>query len=188
MKKTDYFEALERLAKNALSAVKLACGSGCKTSREEVTKIRLECDKEVCALENALFEDFITPIERDNIAALAHSLWRVSDKAIELYLIYSQRPKGIENGEEALCITLAEKLLSATKMLREIRSPEKTPSFCDFREILRKAFEAHNEYLSLINSGSVPRSYARRAFSVAKVRGELSRCFDELVEVMLGSI
>ncbi len=188
MKKTNYFEVLEKLANNAFYAVKIACGSETKTGREEITKIRLDCDKEVCALENALFEDFITPIERDNIAALAHSLWRVSDKAIELYVTYSQRPKGIANGEEELCITLAERLFEATSMLREIRSPEKIPRFCDFRDILRKAFEAHNEYLLLINNGSLPRSCARRAFSVARVRAELSRCFDELVEVMLGSI
>lgn len=188
MKKTNYFEVLERLAKNALCAVKISCGKESQTSREEMTKIRLECDREVCALENALFEDFITPIERDNIAGLAHSLWRVSDKAIELYVTYSQRPKGIVNGEEELCITLAEKIFEATSMLSSIRSPEKTPRFCDFREILHKAFEAHNEYLSLINNGTLPRSCARRAFSVARVRAELSRCFDELVEVMLGSI
>jgi len=189
MKKTDYFELLEGLAKNALSSIKIACGSGGRqVEREEITALRLDCDKKVCTLENALFEDFITPIERDNIAALAHSLWRVSDRAIELYIGYSQRVRGIENGEEALCITLAEKLLEATKMLCDIRSPEKMPDFCDFREILRKAFEAHNEYLSFINSGAVPRSNARRAFAVARLRAELSRCFDEAVEVMLGCI
>ena len=91
-------------------------------------------------------------------------------------------------GYTAKSVTLAEKLLEATKMLCDIRSPEKMPDFCDFREILRKAFEAHNEYLSFINSGAVPRSNARRAFAVARLRAELSRCFDEAVEVMLGCI
>ena len=187
MKKTDYFALLEDLSKNTLLAVKIACGRT-DTCGEEVVRIRLECDRAVCTVENALFEDFITPIERDNIAALAHSLWRVGDRAIELYEGFPQRREGIENGEEALCVTLAEKLFEATQMLRQIRSTEKMPDFCDFRELLRRAFEAHNSYLMLINSGKAPRSSAHRAFAVARVRAEISRCFDELVEVMLGCI
>ena len=73
-------------------------------------------------------------------------------------------------------------------MLRQIRNPEKMPSLAEFRATLREAGEAHGAYLSRISAGVVPRSCAMRAFSAARLRFEISRCFDVLVEVMLGTI
>ena len=207
MTRPNYFDVLDVLSKNACEAVSIACGypsgacsqndrkcdkkSDCnkKGNKERLSFLRCECDRTICSIEDALFSDFIPPLQRDNIASLAHGFARIINRASEHYnTAWGKQSAAIENEEEKLCVLLSEKLSQNTAMLRQIRNPEKTPSLTEFRAMLRKAGEAHNDYLSKIGSGAVPRSCAMRAFSTARLRFEISRCFDGLIEVMLGNI
>ena len=196
MRRPNYFEILERLSKNACEAVSISCRTQSsqvdqKRARERLCDLRVECDKMICNLEDTLFSDFIPPLQRDNIASLAHNFWRVISRAGEHYSSVRSSARQVasyENEEEELCIVLSEKLSENTLMLRHIRNPEKMPALAEFRAILRKASDIHNEYISRINSGALPHSCNQRASSAARLRFELSRCFDELVEVMLGNI
>ena len=192
MARPNYFQMLEEISKKTAEAVELSCLS--QKGEDEKTKkrllcIRAECDKMVCELENRLFCDFIPPIQRDNIAALAHSFLRIVSKALEHECTVITKVQGSAyNEEERLSIVLAQKLSDNTALLRHIRDPQTTPSLAEFRAELRRASDAHNEYISKINNGAIPRACALRAFSAARMRREISRCFDELVEVMLGNI
>ncbi len=207
MTRPNYFDILEELSKNACEAVSIACGyplgacgqndrkcekkADCnkKGDKERLCSLRCECDRIICSIEDNLFSDFIPPLQRDNIASLAHGFWRIISRASEHYNTATVRQSaGVQNEEERLCVVLTEKLSQNTAMLRQIRNPEKTPSLTEFRATLRQAGEAHNAYLSKIGSGAVPRSCAMRAFSAARLRFEISRCFDGLIEVMLGNI
>ena len=201
MARPNYFDILEELSKNACEAVSIACAYplGCEEKRKEckgkkqdkelLCSLRGKCDKMICSLESNLFSDFIPPLERDNIASLAHGFFRIINRAAEHCSTAEQRQSGgVQNDEERLCVVLCEKLSENTRMLRQIRNPEKMPSLAEFRATLREAGEAHGAYLSRISAGVVPRSCAMRAFSAARLRFEISRCFDVLVEVMLGNI
>ncbi len=192
MARPNYFLILEGLSKKVAEAVALACRCGrehTENNRKNLLKLRCDCDKMVCELEDNLFCDFIPPLERDNIAALAHSYLRIVARAVEHECIACTRGQGnTVSEEEKLCIELAGKLSQNTEMLRRIKDPHTTPSLAEFRALVRKASDAHNTYIARIGDGSVPRSSAHRAFSAARMRLEISRSFDELVEVMLGNI
>ena len=189
MARPNYFFILEGLSKKVCEALALACSCGKESNRRELLRLRSDCDKMVCELEDSLFCDFIPPLERDNIAALAHSFLRIVSRAVEHECTAAGRAQrsGISE-EERLCIELAKRLADNTAKLRHIRNPQTTPSLAEFRALLRKASDAHNSYISKINDGTVPRSCALVAFSAARVRLELAHSFDELVEIMLGNI
>ena len=87
MVKYNYFENLEQISSLAEAAVKLACGGGARTEEKSISELRKSCDRLICELEDALFSDFLPPLERDNIAACAHSLSRVVDQASELFCV-----------------------------------------------------------------------------------------------------
>ena len=193
MIRPNYFEILEGLSKIASEAVQIACSERSKdsrplrdTPRAHLCELREECDRMICTLEDALFHDFVPPLQRDNIASLSHGFWRVVSRATEHYC--TARTVGHENEEEQLCIVLSQKLAESTAMLRHIKSPEKTPSLTEFRTLLRRAGEAHNAYVARINSGRLPHSCEIRALSCARLRYDISQSFDGLVEVMLGNI
>ena len=190
MIRPNYFEILEGLSKIASEAVGIACGGYKKGKgrgeRERLCELREECDDMICSLEGALFHDFVPPLQRDNIASLSHGFWRVVSRAAEHYCV--THGTSHENEEEGLCIVLSEKLAESTAMLRHIKSPEKTPSLTEFRKLMREAGEAHNAYIARINSGRLPHSCEIRALSCARLRYDISRSFDGLVEVMLGNI
>ena len=192
MARPNYYQILEGLSKKVAEAVSLACRCGreyTENNRKDLLKLRGDCDKMLCELEDDLFCDFIPPIQRDNVAALAHSFCRIVNRAVEHECTASARGQAsVPSEEEKLCIELSKKLSADTAMLRRIRDPQTTPSLAEFRSLLRKASDAHNGYIGKINSGSLPRSCALRAFSAARLRLEISRSFDELVEVMLGNI
>jgi len=192
MVKVDYFRVLEELSALLLSAVSASCKDGAMLSKEKLCEIKMECDKKICALEDALFCDFITPIERDNIAALAHCISRAIDKAID-YQCEAQRlrkycPSGINNEEAGICAALAERLCRDTELLRKRRRSEVMPSSAEFRALLRKGREAHVRSLAALGRGIYPKNYGQLLITTARLRHELSRCFDELVEVMLNNI
>ncbi len=192
MIRTDYFRILEELAALVLSAVSAACKEGASLPQKSFCEIRCETDRKVCTLENALFVDFIPPLERDNIAAYAHCLSRVVDKAADYHCEACNMrhfcSAQIKNEEALICTELAERLCHATALLRHLRRPDKTPEISEYRELLRKGREAHDGCLARLGAGSLPKQYGHLIISSGRLRLELSRCFDELVEVMLNNI
>ena len=190
MIKLDYFQMIEELAATSANAVRLVCNE--RVDRDALTSLRLDTDKRLCGLEDALFSDFIPPLERDNIAAYAHCLSRVIDKTVEYYsetcLLRRFCPSYPKNDEASICVELAEKLLKNTELLRRIKSGGAIPDIADFRETLRRGREAHNLLLTKLNSGILPKSCGQIIIITARLRLELSRCFDELIEIMLNNI
>ncbi len=190
MVKLDYFGMLEEIAAISANAVRLVCNE--RVDKEALATLRVETDKKLCILEDALFLEFIPPLQRDNIAAYAHCLSRVVDKAAEYYsemcVLGRSCPTRPKNDEAKICVELAEKLLRSTALLRGIKSSEATPEIVDFRETLKRGREAHSELLSRLSSGGYPKVCGQIIIITARLRLELSRCFDELVEIMLNNI
>lgn len=184
--KYDYFENLEKISDLALSAVRLACL--CEGD-SDMTTLRLSCDRLVCETEDALFNDFIPPLERDNIAAAAHTVSRVIDKAYELFSHTAASSQFKKCNEEAeICVRLAEKLKEEVSILKKIRRPKETPDIQGFRELLSEGRDAHRRMLAKIRSGALPRGCAESVILTGKLRSELSVAFDEIVEIMLNNI
>lgn len=194
MAKMNYFEKLEVLSQLAYDAVCLACGEKKQLSEREndagynLPEMRTECDRILCELENSLFTDFIPPLERDNIAAYAHCLSRVVERALEHRANYPEKAVMRKNEEGSVCVRLADEIRKNTQLLRSLRKNEKQPDAGRFRELLKEGRDAHSAMMAKMNSGSFPHSYAQMIISTGRLRLELSRCFDELVEIMLNNI
>jgi len=192
MLRPDYFRILEELSALVHSAVSAACHECERMSRQTLCNMRLEGDRKICMLEESLFVDFVPPLERESIAAYAHCLSRAIDRAIDYHTDLSMtggfHSKYGDNEEGKICVELSGKLCHATALLRKIKKSDKMPDLADFRETLHKGREAHNKCLSHIGAGSLPRSYGHAVLSAARLRRELSLCFDKLVEMMLDNI
>ena len=187
MVKFNYFEALEVLADLATMAVGSACTD--KSPKMPLSDIRYNCDKTLYSLEESLFEEFLPPLERDNIAAYAHCLSRVVDSAAEhIAICCLNGTSKRKTEEEKICCELAQKIKDNTFILRNLKKSCEMPSIEDFREQARLAFEAHANDLAMIRSGAIPKSLAQNVISAGRIRIELSRCFDELLEIMLNNI
>ena len=187
MVKYNYFEVLDEMALYAHNAVKAVCAEG--GSKKIFSEIRSDCNKTLFSLENALFSDFLPPLERDNIAAYAHCLSRVVDTATEHFaLSHSIGISRRKSEEERICLELAAEIKKSTSMLKKLKKPGEIPNIEKFRELLHAGLELHNAEISKINSGSLPKAYAQSVLSVGRLRIELSRCFDELLEIMLNNI
>ena len=186
MVKCNYFDKLEKLSLLSESAVLIACSEG---MRGDMTEIRLSCDRLVCETEDALFSDFIPPMERDNIAAAAHTLSRVVDKAYELISDGAGNSPAMNKNEEAkICIKLSEELSSHISLLKKIRKPGELPDLQGFRRLLCDGRSAHKRMVCRLRSGALPRSYAETVILTGRLRSELSLAFDEIVEIMLNNI
>ena len=184
--KYNYFEDLEKLSVLSLSAVSLAGGIVCKDS---ISEIRKECDGIVCNTEDALFSDFLPPLERENIAATAHCLSRIVERAAELSADPYATPAFMKQNEEAeVCIKLAEELKKDIFLLRRIKRPEESPNTCGYRTLLSEGRCAHRRMLAKVRSGALSKKYAEAIILTGKLRSELSRAFDELIEIMLCNI
>lgn len=193
MAKFRYFESLEELSDSAVRAVRISCKSkGCtEKDKNELSSIRLSADKCVCELEDALFADFLPPLERDGIAACAHCLSRVIDRASDLAASTVRLPlsySGKGDEEQRICIKLSEQLHEDIALLKKIRKPSEMPSHRAFRALLAKGRAAHFDAMSKISTGSLPRGFANSVILCAKLRTELARSYDELVEIMLNNI
>lgn len=188
MAKYPYFEALETLSDLVSQAVRLSCTDSFKKERNTLSTIRMSRDKTVCELEDALFADFLPPLERDSIAASAHCLSRVIDCASDLAQSKMHFSVTLTNEEARICILLAEQLARDFSLLRTIRKPSEMPSLREFRGLLAEARAAHGTMLSRVSSGAFPRYAAETIILCGKLRSELSRAFDELVEIMLNNI
>ena len=185
MVKYNYFEDLEKLSSLSLSAVIHACGG----ESQSIPGLRPECDALVCRIEDNLFADFLPPLERDNIAAAAHCLYRIVDRVYELRSEpYADASFMRSNDEAVVCIKLARELSQAVLLLRRIRRPEEMPCLQRYRELLDEGRAAHRRMLSRVRSGSVSKSRAEAIILTGRLRGELSLAFDEIIEIMLNNI
>ena len=189
MVKCNYFEKLGQLATLAESAVQLTCGNIPHRDPQDVSNLRKASDRLICEMEDALFSDFLPPLERENLAACAHCLSRVMDQASELFSYLSILPAGAQVNEEGrICILLASGLRNAIAMLPRIRKPDEIPDVRGFRQLLCRGRDAHATMLSKLHSGVLPRSAAQVIIHTGRLRCELSHAFDELVEIMLNNI
>ena len=187
--KYDYFETLEQLSLHASDAVKLACTQTPKSDAQSISSIRKRADRLICELEDTLFSDFLPPLERETIAGCAHSLSRVVDQAAELFchMTYAS-PIEKPNEEGKICLELCEKMVASIALLRRIRKPDELPDIQGFRALLSEGRRAHGAMLSRIHSGILPKSAAQTVILTGRLRAEISRAFDELVEMMLNNI
>lgn len=186
MVKCDYFENLEKLASFSLSAVKLACSG---STKESFSSIRMSCDRLVCETEDALFSDFLPPLERDSIASAAHSLSWIVDRAGDLNSACEAGSSLKKYNDEAeICIKLSEEIERHIKALRRIKHPNQMPNIQGFRKLLCDGRAAHGVMLKKLRSGALPKSYAECIILTGKLRTELSVTFDLLVEIMLNNI
>lgn len=186
MVKYDYFEKLEKLSSLSLCAVTLACSG---STKETFSSIRISCDRLVCETEDALFSDFLPPLERDSIASVAHSLSRIADRAGELLSDSGISPSLMKYNDEAtVCVKLSEELDRHIRILRTIRHPDRMPDVQGFRKLLGDGREAHRAMIKKLRCGSVPKNYAECIILTGRLRTELSVAFDLLVEIMLNNI
>lgn len=189
MAKYPYFDAVEGLGTLMLSTVRLACGNsgqGARQRTEELSTMRQRCHKAVCELEDALFSDFLPPLERDDLAAIAHALARVTERASEAALasagVGELRTTRTARAEADVCLRLAEQLCSDLAILKKIRKPTEMPALHRFRELLA----------SSPPSSRIERSSGARIGELHEKRGrllsELAAAYDTLIEVMLNNI
>ena len=191
MVRFHYFETLEELSELAVRAVFCSCVGtrSAENARAELCSLRVSADKAVCELEDALFSDYLPPLERDSIAACAHCLSRVIDRAIDLCVSLYRMPMSVrDNAEAEICVELARSLHSDISLLRTIRKPSEMPSHRQFRALLAEGRAAHTASMSKISTGALPKNAASSVIMCGKLRAELARSFDELVEIMLNNI
>ena len=191
MSKIDYFDTLVKISELSERSVVLASDSGCeKNASATSAKLRDECDSLVFELEKSLFEDFLPPLERNSIAACAHSLSRVIEKAndLSLYQESAKAPLGYKNEECIVCIKLAAELKKHTTILKTIRKPSETPDIAGFRKILDEGRAANKSFIKKMRHGTLPPSAMRISILTSRLRFELSRAFDDIIEIMLNNI
>lgn len=187
--KYDYFETLEQLSTHANDAVRLACDPSPTSDSQSISSIRKHSDRLICELEDMLFSDFLPPLERETIAGCAHSLSRVVDQASELFCHKSySSPLEKPNEEGRICVRLCEKMMESIALLRRIRKPDECPDAQGFRALLSEGRRAHTTMLSRVHSGILPKSAMQTIILTGRLRAEISRAFDELVEMMLNNI
>lgn len=184
--KYSYFNDLEALSVLTLSATSLACG---KVKELNISDIRRECDRLVCKIEDTLFSDFLPPLERDGIAAVAHCLSRVVDRSSEILLEpYATSAFMLNNEEADICVRLAEGLKDSIFMLRRIKKPSECPDICGYRRLLCEGRQSHKRMLAAVRRGDVSKCHREAIILTSRLRTELSEAFDKLVEVMLNNI
>ena len=93
-----------------------------------------------------------------------------------------------KNKEAELCIRLSQSIEENIFRLRRIKKPEELPDFIGFRNLLSEARSAHAALQKRLNSGTYPRSAQQTLTLIGRLRCELSRCFDDIVEIMLNNI
>ena len=187
--KYDYFETLEQLSLLAKDAVTLACAPSPTKDSQSISTLRKRADRLICELEDTLFSDFLPPLERETLAGCAHCLSRVVDQASELLCHAAYTNLGEKQNEEGrVCVCLAEKLSESISLLRRIKKPDETPDPQTFRALLSDGRRAHGTMLARLHSGVLPKSAAQIIILTGRLRAELSRAFDEVVEIMLHNI
>ena len=175
MPKINYFDTLDALAKLCADSVKLAL-SGRKSELAAHTEER---DRLVLDIENALFADFLPPLERNDISIVAHALSRVIDAAAALStsLPHNSITQGGKDAE--IYLKMADELTAHTARLRNIRKPNECPNLKGFRQLLRESRRSKKQLLG---------SRCALPCSAEKLCGAISQAFDDITEVMLNNI
>lgn len=190
MPKLNYFDSLERLSVLSSRAVFIACSPQESNAHSELVDLRHSADTAICELEAELFGDFMPPMERNSLAACAHSLERILERCSDI--LNYRNSKSIfgekKNKEAELCIRLAQCIEENIVRLRRIKKPEELPDLVGFRALLCEARDAHSSLQKKLASGSYPRSAHETLHLIGRLRCELSRCFDDIVEIMLNNI
>ena len=110
----DYFKAIEEISEYALSSVKCVCNAQAMGFADKCNPPDLldRTDARICELEDKLFTDFLPPLERGGIAALAHSLRRVISVSSDIYTLTRTSKTTGTSKERTLCVLLAYSLQS----------------------------------------------------------------------------
>jgi hypothetical protein len=190
MSKLNYFDSLERLSVLSSRAVFLACSPSKSSVLPELTSIRNSSDQTLCELELTLFSDFIPPLDRADISSCAHGLCRIIEKCSDIISHKTHKNSFSErkNKEAELCIRLSQLIDANIIRLRRVKHPKELPDIIEFRKLLCDAQHAHAALQKKLASGVYPRSAQHSLCLLGSLRCELSRAFDDLVEVMLNNI
>ena len=190
MPKFNYFDSLEKLALLCSRSTFIACSGIKPSSQSEIASIRHSADRALCELEQMLFSDFMPPLERVSICAEAHSLIRIIERCAEItsYRTTKNFFGERKNKEAELCIRLSQLIEENMIKLRHIKRPDQLPDLIGFRRLVCDARNAHAAMQKKLNSGVYPRSAQHSLCMQGKLRIELARAFDELIEVMLANI
>ena len=190
MAKINYFDSLDSLAQLCSRAVFIACSPAEASARCEMSELRKQAGTTLCVLEEALFCDFMPPLERNSIAACAHSILRVIDRCDDLldYRASQRSAIGTKNKEAELCIRLTEYVQDGVSRLRRLKKPRERPDLVGFRKLISEAEIAHSALQRQIRTESAFRSTGRELMLTGRLRRELSHCFDKIVETMLCNI
>ena len=186
MSKYNYFQALTFLSEVAAKAIEIGCSDCPHPKSDTPSALRRSCDRTVCELEDALFSDFLPPMERETLAACAHCLSRVVNEATELIPLSARQRQSNQEGK--VCIRLGTLLKDTVSMLETIRKPKTLPDTKDFRALLTEARLSHEQMLCDLRAGALPRSMATVIIQTGRLRTTLSEAFDCVVEVMLENI
>ena len=120
----------------------------------------------------------------------AHSLVRIIERCTEItnYRAAKNFFGERKNKEAELCIRLSQLIEENMIKLRHVKRPEELPDLIGFRKLVCEARNAHASMQKKLNSGVYPRSAQHSLCLLGRLRCELSRAFDELIEVMLTNI
>lgn len=190
MPKFNYFDSLESICTLSSRAVFLACSQSKSSPANELSSIRHTADRKIYELERVLFSDFMPPLERSELSAFAHSLNRVIECCTEAAVCRNiKSPLGERRNKEAeLCIRLSQLIEENAAILRRVRHPSEIPDIISFRKLLCEARNAHISMQKKLSSGLYPRSAQYSLCVTGRLRCELARAFDDLIEVMLSNI
>lgn len=187
MKKTDYFELMQRQTRTSLEAAELLQSilnnydiGKLGEQRENMHQIEHQGDEIRHDAMKKLARDFITPIEQDDLISLVQILDDVTDAidevAIELYMYNIQSlPKEIKH--------LADMMLSCVKALSaaaaEFKNFKKSQSLMkliiDVNTVESEADEVYIEAVRALFAGEENSSHA---FGVKAIYDSLESCCD----------
>ena len=181
----DYFKTIEEISEYALSSVRSVCDTQKTNIRDKTAPPDLlsRSDERICELEDKLFTDFLTPLERGDIAALVHALRRILSVSADIYITNKACQTSGTSKESAVCVCLAEQLNSDISLLKKIRKPQKNPSYRKFRMLLSEYTEqkCRNVLIS-------QKAYSEHSALYQRLRGEITLAYDTLLEIMLNNI
>ncbi len=171
MPKFNYFDALEQLSKLCTKAVSLCCHASMSSTPTELFATLQIATNEICNIEKNLFSDFMPPLERNSIAACAHSLYRVIVCCTDI------SKKSIRSSNRSfpkvdIYISLAKAIENEIFRIRKIKRSEEIPGIWEFRNMLDKL---SNDTKAI-------------DLSQERLKNELSLCYDSIIEVMLINI
>ena len=191
MTKLNYFDALETLANLISEGISAADTLSGESGKRTFKAVKEDCDRIVFSLEEALFSDFITPLERDNIAEFAHSLYRVLERAGAVYCGAAadgiRVPLLLKRATD-LNRRLWAQLTENIELLKRLKKPDSIPDLASFRRLAGEGQSLREEILCALKAGKLNSAFSAAAGATDDLRLEIVKCFDKLVEIMLNNI